>query len=147
MFIFASAPLFLKTNDKLSIKIIWSTMMIFFGVIMMIGAIHNMQYYYFEDNSIIVRSLFGIIVKLELNKVKAYIETLPTCICRSVWLDEKWICIYDVSISDNYLYRFKHGYSNKRKYKKIQIIFTEKNINKIEQYIQISPRNVFDRCF
>ena len=121
--------------------------MIFFGVIMVIDAIHNMQYYYFEDNSIIVRSLFGIIVKLELNKVKAYIETLPTYSSWVVCLDETWICIYDVSISDNYLYRFKHGCSNKRKYKRIQIVFTEKNINKIKQYIQISPRNVFDRCF
>lgn len=142
-FLFAAAPLFIKTNDEPLIKIIVSTSMTIFGIIMFIGAMYDMQYYYFKDDNIIVKSLFGIVVKLDVNKVNVYIEMLPTYQSRGMAIDKAWICIYDESISDKFSYKFKSGCSNKRKYKRIQIIYTDNNWDLINQHIKITPRTIF----
>ena len=143
LFLFAAAPLFIKTDDELLMWIIWSTSMTIFGIITLIGAIYYMQYYYFEDDNIIVKSLFGIVVKLDVNKVNVYIEMLPTYLGARNPIDVHWICIYDESISDNFSYKFKSGGSNKRKYKRIQIIYTDNNWDLINQHIKITPRTIF----
>lgn len=142
LFLFAVASLFIKTDGELLFEIIWLSLMIIGGIIMLIGAVYYMQYYYFEDDSIIVKSLFGNVVKLDINKVKVYIETLPTYFSWVTTIDDRWICIYDESISDIFSYKFKAGCSNKRKYKRIQIIYTENNLNLIKQHIEITQRTI-----
>ena len=135
MFLLAIAPIFIKTNEGIVIKIIWSVLMFLLGMICMIGAIQYMQYYCFENGKIVVKSLFGKIVELNINAVQVSIETLPTYFSWVTSIDKKWICIYDESVFNNILYKFKSGCSNKKKQKKIQIVLNQNNKKVIEQYL------------
>ena len=134
-FVLSVGPLFIWTNDALFVKILWSASMTLLGIVFTTGAIQYMQYYCFEGNNIVVKSLFGTIVKLNIEKAQIHIETLPTYFSWIASIDEKWICIYDESISVNVLNRFKSGCSNGRKHKRIQIIFTEANMRLIEHHL------------
>lgn len=98
---------------------------------------------FFEDNYLIVRSVFGVIVKLRIEDSIAYVETLPTYFSWVASIDERWICVYDKSIVNNALYRFQSGCTNKKKYKRIQIVYTEENRKTIEQFIRIDKRDSF----
>lgn len=143
MFMFSIAPLFIETTEGIIIKITWSVLMFLLGIVFIIAAIQHMQYYYFDNNHVIVKSLFGTIVKLNIEKVQVYIEILPTYFSWVMSVERKWICIYDESIIGNFLYRFKSGCSNRRKYKRIQIVFNESNEKNIVQYLKINKRQIF----
>ena len=52
--------------------------MIFFSLMMTVGGILYLQYFYIENNILYVKTLFGTITKLDLNNARAYIELLPT---------------------------------------------------------------------
>lgn len=138
-FAFAAGPFFFQTNEGALFKIIWCSSMSLFGVILLLGAIQYMQYYYFEGDDIVVRSLFGIVVKLNIHRVNTYIECLPTYSYSGI--HEKWICIYDESIQGRSP-RFKSGCSNSKKHKRIQIILTEKNLSIIKQHLEIKKDKV-----
>ena len=73
----ASLPLFIKTNDGEIVKALWSAGMILFGIVFTIGAIQNMQYFYFKGEDLTIKSLFGTVVTLNAKQVHVYIETLP----------------------------------------------------------------------
>ena len=117
--------------------------MFLFAITFIVGAIQYMQWYYFEDNYIIVRSLFGTIIKLNMEKAQAYIETLPTSFSWATVIDKRWICIYDENIINNFMHRFKSGCSNDKKHKRIQIIFNQNNIENISQRLKINKRQIF----
>ena len=110
--------------------------------ITLIFGIHNMQYFEIRDECLMVKSLFGTIVKLDIENVDAYIETLPTYSSWVLSANEKWICLYDKSISNNICDRFKSGCANKRHHKRVQIICSDENRHCIEKYIEIKTRNV-----
>ena len=139
MLLFAMGPLVIKTEESLEIKILFSSVMLLFSLLMLIGGICYLQYFIIENNTIYVKSLFGIIIKLDLNNVKAYVEILPTYFSWITNIDVKWICIYDNHL--NILSKFKCGCSNKKNKKRIQIVFNEENIKLIEKYIRIEKRN------
>ncbi len=138
MLLFSVGPLIIKTEEGLEIKILFSSIMIFFSLMMTVGGILYLQYFYIENNILYVKTLFGIITKLDLNNARAYIELLPTYFSWITSIDVKWICIYDNNL--NILSKFKSGCSNKRNKKRIQIVFNEENIKIIERYIQIEKR-------
>ena len=143
MLVFSAGPLFIKTNEGLFVKIIWSTLMLALGIVFAISAIRCMQYFYFENDNIVVRSLFGTIVELNIKKVKVYVETLPTYFSWISSIDIKWICIYDETIANNLMNKFKFGCSNKNRFKRIKIVFNEKNSKFIEQYLKINKREIY----
>lgn len=138
MLLFSVGPLIIKTEEGLKIKILFSSIMIFFSLMMTVGGILYLQYFYIENNILYVKTLFGTITKLDLNNARAYIELLPTYFSWITSIDVKWICIYDNNL--NILSKFKSGCSNKRNKKRIQIVFNEENIKIIERYIQIEKR-------
>lgn len=140
MLIFSLGPLLIWTDETMAFNMIWSISMFSFCVFFCISGIHHMQFYCFEDGCLIVKSAFGEIVKLDTNSSIAYIETLPTYSSWIVSLDEKWICIYDKSIANNVLYRFKSGCANKKKQKKVQIIYSEDNESLIGQHMLIQKK-------
>lgn len=142
LFVFSIAPAFIGEKEDVLFKVIWSASMFVIGVFCAIGAIHNMQYFYFESDYIIIKSLFGEIVKLNIKTVQAYIERLPTYSSWVTSINEEWICIYDEKISDCCLHKFKSGCSNKKKHKRVQIFFTENNKKIIEHYIKINTRKI-----
>ena len=130
--------LIIKTEEGLEIEILFNSMMIFFSLMMTVGGILNLQYFYIENNILYVKSLFGTITKLDLNNARAYIELLPTFYSWVTTTYMKWICIYDNNL--NILSKFKWGCSNKKNKKRIQIVFNEENIKIIERYIKIENR-------
>lgn len=138
MLLFSMGPSIIKTEEGLEIKILFSSIMIFFSLMMTVGGILHLQYFYIEDNILYVKTLFGTITKLDLNNARAYIELLPTYFSWITSIDVKWICIYDNNL--NILSKFKSGCSNKKNKKRIQIVFNEENIKIIERYIQIEKR-------
>ena len=134
MFVFSIAPLIIKTNEDMIVKASWSLIMLIMSMIFMISSIQYMQYYYIDGNYIVVKSAFGTIMKLNASNIQISIETLPTYFSWIVSIDKKWICIYDKSLQNEYLFKFQSGCSNNKKLKRIQIIYNEKNIKAIERW-------------
>ena len=107
MLLFSVGPLIIKTEESLEIKILFSSIMIFFSLMMTVGGILYLQYFYIENSILYVKTLFGTITKLDLNNARAYIELLPTYFSWITSIDVKWICIYDNNL--NILSKFKSG--------------------------------------
>ena len=143
MLLLSIVPWILETDEGFAIRAAWSITMLILGAILIIGAIQYMQYFYFEGDYLIVRSAFGIIVKLRNEDSIAYVETLPTYFSWVASIDERWICVYDKSIANDLFCRFRSGCTNKKKYKRIQIVYSEENRKAIEQFIRIDKRNSF----
>ena len=122
---------------------IFSISMFLFCTVACTPGIHYMQFFYFEDGYLIVKSAFGLINKLDINNSVAHIEVLPTYSSWVVSVDEKWICIYDKSISNNIRHRFKSGCANKKGFRKAQIVYSNENKQIVEQFIKIEAKNSF----
>ena len=69
--------------------------MLVFSIVFVCGALYYMQYFEIKDNHIIIKSVFGEIVKLPIDRVNAYVESLPTYFSWTTTINLKWICIYD----------------------------------------------------
>ena len=87
---FAIGPIFVKTDDELYIKITWSLFMFVLFVLAFVGALIRMQYYVIKDGKIIVKSIFGVIVDLDIADCRLIIQRLPTVRV----LCDSWLCIY-----------------------------------------------------
>ena len=131
MFVLSLIPVFIQLNDGEVVKVIWSALMFLTGTCFLLGAIDHMQYYYFDNGYIVVKSLLGIVAKLDIEKTRVSIEILPTYYSWVTTVNEKWICIYDESIANNVLNKFKTGCSNSKKHRRIQIICNQKNKQKL----------------
>jgi hypothetical protein len=107
--------------------------MIIFSILSAFGSILYMQYFEIKDGQISVKSLFGLIIKLNLNDCSASIEILPTYFSWVMSINKKWICIYS---TDEYI-KFQSGCSNSKKHRRIQIFYSEKNYEKIKKYISV----------
>ncbi len=138
LFLFACAPVFIQTDDTTAIKLLWSGAMFVMSAIMSLGAMYYMQSYCFDNGFIVVKSIFGILVKMRIEDVCAYIETLPTYFSWVSVSNTKWICIYDKNELRNIYTRFESGCSNSRTKKRIQIIYTKQNEERLRPYIKIS---------
>lgn len=143
MLMFSLGPLLIRTSDPTTIKVIWSSSMFLLCMVACAIGIQYMQVFYFEDGYLIVKSAFGLINKLDINNSVAHIEVLPTYSSWVVSVDEKWICIYDKSISNNIRHRFKSGCANKKGFRKAQIVYSNENKQIVEQFIKIEARNSF----
>jgi len=140
---FSFGPMLLKTDDAMTTKVIWSTTMIFFSGLFCVIGIHNMQFFYFKNGHLIVKSAFGIVVKLDANNSVAYIEKLPTYSSWIVSIDEKWICVYEKSIANSTRHKFKSGCANKKKYQRVQIVYSAENKQIVEKFIKMETRKSF----
>ena len=58
MLLFSIGPLIIKTEDGLGIKILFSSIMIFFSLMMTVGGILYLQYFYIENNILYVNLVF-----------------------------------------------------------------------------------------
>lgn len=144
MLAFSIAPLIIKTDDGIIVKIFWGLFMAIMSVISMIGAVYQMQYFYIYDNYIVLKSAFGTIMKLDALNIHISIESLPTYFHGGYASHKKWICIYDNSLRYDTSSKFLSGCSNNKKVKRIQIIYSEKNIKIIRQCIRDSRKRLKD---
>ena len=80
--------------------------------------------------------MFGVITTLEINDCYYEINRLPSCYGRAYGF-ENWICIY----SKNEINKFKYGYTNGKKYNRIQLICNKKNLEYVNNYIKHKYNN------
>ncbi|MGN1295968.1 MAG: hypothetical protein ACI4U5_06115 [Bacilli bacterium] len=130
LLVFAIAPIFIRTNDSKYIIILWSVSMLIGSLICNIGALLNMQTYEIKDNEIIIRTVFGILTKLDLRQTVYEIVELDTYFSWATSVRKKWICLYENN--GNKVDKFKYGCSNKRNDYKVQIIYSEDIIQKLK---------------
>ncbi len=92
---------------------------------------HFRQFLYVDNGKFILKDTFVTIKELDINECYYEISTLPTKYSKTID-NEKWICIY----SWKETHKFEWGLTNSRKYNRIQVTYTEKNIRFIEQYLK-----------
>ena len=80
--------------------------------------------------------MFGVITTLEINDCYYEINSLPSWYGRAYGF-ENWICIY----SKNEINKFKYGYTNGKKYNRIQLICNKKNLEYVNNYIKHKYNN------
>jgi len=78
LLIFSAGPIFIKTNEGLFIKILWSSSMIVLAIIMILGALIYMQTYEIDGDKITIQHIFGKIEEIKIEDVFAEIVYLDT---------------------------------------------------------------------
>lgn len=132
LLVFALGPIFIKTDDELYIKLIWSIFMFIFSLVIFINGLILMQYYVIEDGKITVKTIFGTIISLNMSECSLMIQNLPTYSGNRVTY-KKWLCIY---LRNNNVPLFKKGCCNNRKFNRIQIIYSKKNSAILSQNLE-----------
>ena len=123
-------PFILFKEDDIIFKIIWIGIVTFCLVVSVFGFFHYKQYISIENGKIVLRSYLFKIKELDINDCYYVVSRLLSSYGR-VYLSEYWICIY--SYKETKL--FKYGFTNSKKYERIQLIYTEENLNYIKKYI------------
>ena len=119
-----------KDQDGVIFKMIWVIIFSFCILFSIYGILHHRQYLYVKDNKLILKSLLFTIKVLDIDECYYEVTKLQSYYSRT-YISENWICIYSMDETK----KFKYGFSNGKKYKRIQVIFTEENYNYIQEYI------------
>ena len=122
--------MFFKDQDGAIFKVIWVIVFSFCILFSIFGILHHRQYLYVKENKLILKSLLFKIKELDINDCYYIVSSLLSCYGR-VYSSECWICIYSYK-ETNF---FKYGFTNSKKYERIQLIYTEENLNYIKKYI------------
>ena len=125
-----------KNEDNITFKLLWILIILFSVLFSIFGLLFYTQYIFIKNNKIILKNLFGVITTLEINDCYYEINRLPSCYGRAYGF-ENWICIY----SKNEINKFKYGYTNGKKYNRIQLICNKKNLEYVNNYIKHKYNN------
>ena len=124
-------PFVLFEEQESSIfKVIWIIIFTFGILFSTFCFFYYRQYIYIKDDKIILKNILFKIKELDINDCYYVVSRLLSSYGR-VYLSEYWICIY----SSKEIKNFKYGYTNSKKYERIQLIYTEENLNYIKKYI------------
>lgn len=128
--IFGILPLILfGKQEVLIMKIIWvviATLCVLFSIF---GLVYHKQYVYIKENKLILKNLLYTMKKLDISDCYYEIAKLPSYVCRT-YIYGQWICVY----SNRETKKFKYGFSNSKKYERIQLMYNEKNLDLIKSY-------------
>ena len=125
-------PLMLfKDQDGAIFKVIWVIIFSFCILFSIFGILYHRQYLYVKENKLILKSLLFTIKVLDIDECYYEVAMLLTCYGRT-YISEKWICIYSVDETK----KFKYGFSNGRKYKRIQLTYNENNLKFIDSCVR-----------
>lgn len=119
-----------REDDNIIFKIIWIGIIIFCLVVSIFGFFHYKQYICIENEKIVLRNYLYKIKEIDINDCYYVVSSLLSSYGR-VYSSEYWICIY----SNKETKFFKYGFTNSKKYERIQLIYTEENLNYIKKYI------------
>ena len=122
-------PLFIETNEKIGIKIIYISTMLMFSVVSLVIGLYYCQFYVLEDDRIIVKWIFGIIDEIYIDNAIVEVSCFDSYFSWITTISLKWICIYDGSRK---IEKFKKGFSNKKNKGRLQIIFNDYNYDRIK---------------
>lgn len=131
--VLALLPIFVFKNDLLVYKLLFSVLMTFFAVLLVVDIFYGLQYVLIDGEYIILRNPFGVLQKLKVKDCYFEITNLPVYTGRK-YVDEKWICIY---LKRNKCKdRFKKGYTNGKKFNRIQLLCNKQNLEYIQMYFE-----------
>ena len=124
-------PFVLFEEQESSIfKVIWIIIFTFCILFSTFRFFYYRQYIYIKDDKIILKNILFKIKELDINDCYYIVSSLLSNYGR-VYSSEYWICIY----SNKETKFFKYGFTNSKKYERIQLIYTEENLNYIKKYI------------
>lgn len=122
--------LFKDQNDTI-FKVIWLIIFSFCILFSIYGMLHHRQYLYVKDNKLILKSLLFKIKVLVIDECYYEVARLQSYYNRT-YISENWICIYSIDETK----KFKYGFSNGRKYKRIQLTYNESNLKFVSMYVK-----------
>ena len=111
--------------------IIYTLLVIFSFSFSVWGFFYHSQYIIIKENKLILKTLFNTIKVLDLTDCYYEITNLSTYFGRR-YINEKWICIYSI----NEKQKFKYGLANSKKYMRIQLIYSKRNLEFINSVIK-----------
>ena len=120
-----------KDQDGAILKVTWVIIFSFCILLSIYGILHHRQYLYVKDNKLILKSLLFTIKVLDIDECYYEVTKLQSCYSR-IYILENWICIYSVDETK----KFKYGFSNGRKYKRIQLTYNESNLEFVDSYVK-----------
>lgn len=120
-----------KDQDGEIFKVIWVIIFSFFILFSIYGILHHRQYLYVKDNKLILKSLLLTIKVLDIDECYYEVTKLQSYYSRT-YISENWICIYSMDETK----KFKYGFSNGKKYKRIQLAYNENNLKFIDNYVR-----------
>ena len=120
-----------KDQDGAIFKVIWVIIFSFCILFSIYGILHHRQYLYVKDNKLILKSLLFTIKALDIDECYYEVTKLQSNYGRT-YISENWICIYSFDETR----KFKYGFSNGKKYKRIQLTYNENNLKFIDSYVR-----------
>ena len=127
-------PLFIETNEKIGIKIIYISTMLMFSVVSLVIGLYYCQFYVLDDDKIKVKWLFGIIDEICIQNAIVEISCLDSYFSWITTIKQEWICIYDASKE---IVKFKKGFSNKKNKGRLQIVYNDYNYGIVKKILNI----------
>ena len=122
-----------KDQDGAILKVTWVIIFSFCILLSIYGILNHRQYLYVKDNKLILKSLLFTIKVLDIDECYYEVTKLQSYYSR-IYISENWICIYSVDETK----KFKYGFSNGRKYKRIQLTYNESNLEFVDSYVKKS---------
>lgn len=119
-----------EEQERSIFKVIWIIIFTFGILFSTFCFFYYRQYIYIKDDKIILKNILFKIKELDINDCYYIVSSLLSSYGR-VYSSEYWICIY----SNKETKFFKYGFTNSKKYERIQLIYTEENLNYIKKYI------------
>ena len=132
---FLSFVLF-KNQGEGVFKVIWIIFISLCSAFSVFGFLYHSQYLYIEGDKLILKNLLFTIKVLDIVECYYEIANLESCYGR-IYIPEKWICIYSIDEKK----KFEYGFSNGRKFKRIQLIYNETNLEFVSSCIKKSAKN------
>lgn len=120
-----------ENQDDTIFKVIWEIIFSFCILFSIYGILHQKQYLYVKKNKLVLKSLLFTIKVLDIDKCYYEVARLQSYYSRT-HISENWICIYSVDETK----KIKYGFSNGRKYKRIQLTYNENNLKFIDNYVR-----------
>ena len=122
--------LFKEQNDGIY-EVIWVIIFSLGILFSLFEILHHRQYLYIQGNKLVLKSLLFKIKTLDINECYYEISKLQSYYGRTHILED-WICIYYIDETK----KFKYGFSNGRKYKRIQLIYNENNLKFVDSCVK-----------
>ncbi len=127
-----------KVQNGVIFKVIWITIISFCILFSIFGILHHRQYLYIKGNKLVLKSLLFTIKVLDIDECYYEVARLQSYYGRT-YTSEKWICIYSI----DEVKKFRYGFSNGRKYKRIQLIYNESNLRFVDSCVKKCNNTIF----
>lgn len=124
-----------KNQDEGVFKVIWIVLISLCSVFSVFGFLHHSQYLYIEGDKLILKNLLFTIKVLDIVECYYEVTNLESYYGR-IYIPKKWICIYSIDETK----KFEYGFSNGRKFKRIQLIYNKSNLEFVSSCIKNQQR-------